>query len=349
VIPSALGGRLKPSGLLSAEGNALLNRKIDLPLIRALHPLMALLGGSRDSGRNPPTKIVTNGGQEYLLNFGEPLIPVAPQYSVQQVRGGSIVTVRARDSRQLAQFLPKVQKEHPGLDIASAIGQATMESTYLSESVRGTLSVGPDPVFPATFAMASLIAAHLGQTAHPQFHSYVTGLPARDKPDDDGAVAVAMPPDTFYWVPPDAPIACSAAVRHVLAYLGDARGQRALAYIELFGLPGVAVLLPFSGGESISWAHGVDVLKGVEVPVEVNPQAIDSAWEETHARNEAVELLNPYLASLFAIAKARQRESELQRIAYEVFGDVEFVDDALIDEFARKVAEWIVATRLRSQ
>src|SRR5271166_4990175 len=53
IIPSALGGRLKPRGLLSREGNTLLNEKFDVPLVEAYRSLMAVVAGSRDSGETP--------------------------------------------------------------------------------------------------------------------------------------------------------------------------------------------------------------------------------------------------------------------------------------------------------
>jgi hypothetical protein len=54
VIPSALGGRLKPWNILSRDGNTLLGDNIDLPLIGAFQSLMTFLDGSRDRGTNRP-------------------------------------------------------------------------------------------------------------------------------------------------------------------------------------------------------------------------------------------------------------------------------------------------------
>jgi len=51
VIPSALGGRLKPWDILSKKGNGLLGDKIDLPLIQAFQALMTMLNATRDPGK----------------------------------------------------------------------------------------------------------------------------------------------------------------------------------------------------------------------------------------------------------------------------------------------------------
>ncbi len=39
IIASALGGRLKPKGILSINGNNVLDRKVDNPHIKAVQPL----------------------------------------------------------------------------------------------------------------------------------------------------------------------------------------------------------------------------------------------------------------------------------------------------------------------
>lgn len=57
IIPSALGGRLKPLGVLSRTANTLLGNTVDQLLVDALHPLMAQLDGSRDRGSNPPIEM----------------------------------------------------------------------------------------------------------------------------------------------------------------------------------------------------------------------------------------------------------------------------------------------------
>jgi hypothetical protein len=82
VIPSAIGGRLKPRGILCDDGNGLLNDKADLALIRAFAPLMTLLGGSRDRGRNPPIQMTDAAGRAYRVTFGQPLELAEPEYSL---------------------------------------------------------------------------------------------------------------------------------------------------------------------------------------------------------------------------------------------------------------------------
>src|ERR1019366_8569627 len=80
IIPSALGGRLKPLGILSEHANGLLEDKFDFPLIVAFQSLMNLLNGSRDRGENQPTPMTDKSGKTYIFRFGEPLALSKPEY-----------------------------------------------------------------------------------------------------------------------------------------------------------------------------------------------------------------------------------------------------------------------------
>ena len=51
IIPSALGGSLKPKGILSKSANNILNEKFDVPLIKVTSFFMALLGAIPDRGK----------------------------------------------------------------------------------------------------------------------------------------------------------------------------------------------------------------------------------------------------------------------------------------------------------
>ena len=69
VIPSALGGRLKPWDILCRDANTRLGDTIDLALIEALHPLMSRLNGSRDPGANQPMTMTDASGTTYVVSF----------------------------------------------------------------------------------------------------------------------------------------------------------------------------------------------------------------------------------------------------------------------------------------
>lgn len=80
IIPSALGGRLKSLGILSNAANIELNDKFDNPLVKAFHPLMSLIGGSRDFGENQPVRMTDNSNQQYDLLWNSPPTPARPVF-----------------------------------------------------------------------------------------------------------------------------------------------------------------------------------------------------------------------------------------------------------------------------
>jgi HNH endonuclease len=99
IIPSALGGRLKPRGILCRRGNGILGDKFDQPLIEAFQPLMNLLNGSRDRGQNPSTVMTDESGKKYLFRFGEPLALTAPEYELTETAGVTRITIMRARSR----------------------------------------------------------------------------------------------------------------------------------------------------------------------------------------------------------------------------------------------------------
>ncbi len=100
VIPSALGWRLKPLGILCKNANTLIGDNIDLPLIQAFQSLMNLLNGSRDRGENRPTPMNDESGKVYIFRFGEPLSLAAPEYEEVDKGPESHITIKARNLKE---------------------------------------------------------------------------------------------------------------------------------------------------------------------------------------------------------------------------------------------------------
>lgn len=100
VIPSALGGRLKPPGILSKDANTILGDKIDLPFIQAFQALMTWLNGSRDRGDNRPTRMTDESGKTYLVKFGKPLELTKPEFSETATPDGTVYKIAARNLKE---------------------------------------------------------------------------------------------------------------------------------------------------------------------------------------------------------------------------------------------------------
>ena len=176
VIPSALGGRLKPLGLLSRDANTLLGDTIDLLLIQAFQALMTLLDGSRDRGTNRPVRLTDENGRTLIFEFGEPLKLAQPSYTETPTGDGMEFHIDARNLKELRTLLGRVKAKVPSFDIDEAVKQAVVTRTWPDGVLRGQLQIGPGVVFPAVFVAASVFAAHHGFDPHPRLRAYVSGF-----------------------------------------------------------------------------------------------------------------------------------------------------------------------------
>ena len=192
VIPSALGGRLKPYGILSIIGNQFLNDKVDLPLVKAFQPFMTLLDGSRDRGQNAPIRVTDDSGEVFNMSFGNELSSTRPKFSMDEKENGEIqVQIEARSINELRTMLGQVKKKLPELDIEQFLQQAKPAQRIPVGAVTVQVKVGSEVTFPAAFVAASIFAAYNSFDVHSELQSYIQKL-------DQNAVPVKMPPDTFY-------------------------------------------------------------------------------------------------------------------------------------------------------
>jgi len=319
IIPSALGGRLKPRGILSDAANGELNDKFDLPLVSALAPFMALLGGSRDRGENQPIEMTDRAGNKYRVVFGKPLQPAQPEFSKNEISSGMVTyQISARTFKETRTLFGRIKKDHPNFDIEAAMQRAAVRQWYLDEMIGHRVQIGPIVTFPAAFVMASVYAAHHRLAAYPSFRGYVQGF------DPD---APSLPPDTFYWSPPQQWVRADGdtEVSHILALISDAKRRQALFYAELFNLLGVAVVLPYEQPNDICQcqSYGLDVISGKEVSVVVDCQMLRSLdWKPTHRLGEInfIKEMRERMERIMAVAVQRSRYHELSRIAQEVLG-----------------------------
>lgn len=343
IIPSALGGRLKPKGLLTQKANTELNDKLDAPLIRALAPVMALLGGSRDSGKNPSTRMSTPDGKSYVVTHGQPIRPAHPSFEAQETDQGTQYQIVARTLDEARTLLGRVKAKHPSFDIDLAMRKAVIKDEYLSDHLHGQLELGPNRIFPGVFGIASLFSAHLGHLPHPDFRAYVDSLPKRISLADD-QVKVSMPPDTFYWIPPSSPVARTQGVSHILAFFGDPSSQSALVYVELFNLPGIAVRLPYRGHDAEVHTYCIDVLTGEEKSATVDTAIFrGTPWGATHTLSEVFGHFRKSLEHILSAVHERARSAELERITEDVFGHGQPITPDMIAEFSSRVAAMMEA------
>jgi len=314
VIPSALGGRLKPRGILSIRGNGILEEKIDYPLVEAFQALMNLLNGSRDRGEVQPTRMTDERGKTYLFQFGEPLTLARPEYEETPGEGGPKITIKARTLREARILLGRVKAKHPDFDIDEAMSHAVTDHQWPDGMLNRQFQIGPRIVFPAVFVAASIFAVYHGQNAHPKLKAYVDSF----NPEDP-----VMPPDTFSFIPEERWITTTAEVTHILALAGDVTSGRLLAYVEIFNLARVAVILTLKGSQDIRKTHAVDVLKGIEIPACIDEAALRATpWRQTHRTGDESILVftKARFDELVALAQRRAWDDLIERMIARALG-----------------------------
>lgn len=347
VIPSALGGTLKPRAILCQEANAELNNKFDYLLIRSLHPIMALLGGVPDRGIVQPTKMLDANGKEVLVVFGESITLGAPEFSeAEDLDGTKRYSIKARTMKEARTLLGRVKKTHPFIQVDDVMAQASVVHTYLSRPLTAKLEIGPASTFPAIFSMAAIYSTHCGVQPHPDFNAYVSSFPE----DSEGTDAkIPMPPDTFYWLPSPPPFEDSEAITHRMFLVACPSKGEVLFYVELFNLICVGVKFPYSGTARLSRTYGVDVIAGTEIqPVVDESSVFKSTWAATHqlSDNALDTQIESRMARILKVAHGRSQAHEINRIIAEEIG-IKGTTSAAIGRVSERLAS-MLAAQLRS-
>lgn len=316
VIPNALGGHLKPKGILSRDANSILNDKFDSPLIEAFAPIMSLLGGTKDRGKIQPTKMQNEQGQTYLYQFGQSLKANEPTFIEKKavLEGGTHYTIEARTMKEARTLLGRVKKSYPEIDIDEILKHATVEQKPHQGMLHKRLEIGANKTFPAAFVMASIFAASHGLPMHPQFQSYVDKFTPAPTEGSSEWVREYMPPDTFYFLPKNKRwFNAKATVGHILIYFANPESKKAIFYMELFNITSIAVILPFDGTVEVLQTYAFDVLEGNKIAVNIDLDYLKKTiWGETHPSGGNTDLFSNIESRLgMVIGESQRRSREL--------------------------------------
>jgi hypothetical protein len=334
IIPSALGGNIKPKGILSVKANAILNVKFDNPLIKSLSPFMALLGAIPDRSTVQPTKMTDQYGEEYLVNFGEKLKPTKPKINkIQKSENETLYEIEARTIKEAKTLLGKIKKDHPeiNIDIDSLAKDFKYKDSPINGMLNQRLSLGPNIFFPASFVMASIFAASKGMFTHPGFKEFVNNFDSSTLLDDDNLTSkkATIPSDTFYWIHSKEWFRVSAEISHILILFGDSQRKKSIFYVELFNLPGIAVILPYEGSSDAIYTHGIDVINGCDAEIILDEDAFRSLeWEPTHIweigkLDDFFSIARQKVERVIGIAQKRSEIHEINRLIKEKIGEID--------------------------
>lgn len=300
IIPSALGGRLKPKGILCKVANSTLGDRIDQPMIAGMEAIMTLLNGSRDRGENPAIEVEDESGERLVFRFGETLKTAKPEFEKIDIPGGKEFRISARTMKEARTLVGRVKKELPGFDIEEAMVRARIEHDWPDGRIKMSLQLGPRTVFPAVFVGASVAAVHAGLQPHPALRSFVQAFDPKSP---------TMPPDTFFFMPETSWLTTPAEVPHTIVVLAAPERKSALVAIDMFGVVTVASVLPYQGDEAVEFIHSIDVLTGQEIAAVADWNTLRGlSWSSTHVLGKYLYAL--LTARFAAVGKAAARQAD---------------------------------------
>lgn len=147
VIPNALGGRLKPKGVICQICNTELDTVADNALVEAFGDWPTLLDLPRDRGQNPPKLIETRDGKRVRLERDGSLRRVDVIYDVTPIEDGHEVQISAGDMKTFRQLLKRAEKQFPKFDAKQAEQYARTVGIEDGDELKMGLDFSPQAVF----------------------------------------------------------------------------------------------------------------------------------------------------------------------------------------------------------
>ena len=147
VIPNALGGRLKPKGILCRTCNTELDDLADNALVKAFGDWPTLLDIPRDRGKNPPKKLETRDGKTVRLEPDGTVTRIDVLYDVVPIEEGHEVRIGAGDMTTFRQLLMRAAKQFPQLDPKVAEEHARTIGIDDDDHLKMSLDFSPQAVF----------------------------------------------------------------------------------------------------------------------------------------------------------------------------------------------------------
>ncbi|MFT4108811.1 HNH endonuclease [Propionicimonas sp.] len=147
IIPNALGGRLKPKGILCKNCNTMLDNLADNALIKAFGDWPTVLNIPRDRGRNPPKILETRNGKIVRVEPHGSITRVDVLYDVAPTEEGYSVEIGAGDMKTVRQLLKRAAKQFPQLDPSIAEQHAKTVGIKDDDELKLLLDFSPQATF----------------------------------------------------------------------------------------------------------------------------------------------------------------------------------------------------------
>ncbi|PZR44940.1 HNH endonuclease [Paraburkholderia fungorum] len=147
IIPNALGGRLKPKGIICRECNTELDRVADNALVQAFGSWPTLLNVPRDRGTHPDKDVSTQSGRRVRLSPSGTLTRVDPVYAVEKTVDGHKLEIGAGVMKTFRQLLQRAATQFPQIDVEQALEHARTIGINDGDALKMGLDYSPQAVF----------------------------------------------------------------------------------------------------------------------------------------------------------------------------------------------------------
>ena len=241
VFPNALGGRLKPKGIICQRCNTALDRVADNALVKAFGDWPTLLNLPRDEGVNPPKLVDTRDGRRVRIEANGNITSAQVTYDVTEIEDGHKVIMAAGNIKTFRELLKRANKQFPQFDIQAAEQAAQIVGVSDDDMLKLGFDFSPQAVFGGVITAIWLYLIHTTgrafmdwkrllncicdmQTHGGTFRYFVDGLPALAGPDIQ--------------------------LGHKIIIRSVPRTGEMIAYVEIMGILRVGGLFASAGGPS---------------------------------------------------------------------------------------------------
>lgn len=166
IIPNALGGRLKPKGILCRTCNGELDSLADNALVEAFGAWPTLLNLPRDHGSNPPKSLISESGRNVRVTANGPYTATDVRYDKTALGDDATsFEINAPTWKIMRQKVRQLVKEFPQVDAAEAERHAKELSLPADERLFAPINLHPAALLGGVAAAIWLYSIYATGTA----------------------------------------------------------------------------------------------------------------------------------------------------------------------------------------
>lgn len=309
IVPNAIGGRLKVSGILCSSCNSKSGQFWDNELAAQLNPFALLVSIVRDRGESPSQVLTTVSGKKFLYRADGTLAPAKPEYRATPTESGATkISITARSIEEARVMLKGTKRKHPLLDVEQALLSAKVDNSYLDEFVDIPSNFG------GPLAGRSLVKSALCLAVANGVAPLACDAARRYLLDEQGEPCLGYfyDRDLIQQRPPGVPL-------HCVAVSTRGTGGQLLGYVEYFGTRRQVVCLSDNySGQDLHCSYAVDPSTGEDLSlgfeIELSSKDIAAIYAYERAEPSSMEAaFRPVIENALLRADERQRNRVVEQ------------------------------------